>query len=146
MVDDWLNIHDKGKRSAALKVAKEDSRVRVIEHRSLTAAQMFRDSEIDFVYIDAVHDFDNVISDMRAWWAKCRLVMGGHDYVPWNGCHNSPMGVIPAVEQFSAVRRLKVIIDGQSLNVPQRLKLAYDRVVSEPHNPDAYPSWYLLKG
>jgi hypothetical protein len=45
-------------------------------------AALFDDNELDFVYIDASHDYDAVASDLRAWAPKVRPggVIAGHDY------------------------------------------------------------------
>jgi len=38
--------------------------------------------QYDFIYIDADHSYDALISDIHAWWPKVRVggVMAGHDY------------------------------------------------------------------
>ncbi len=40
------------------------------------------DQSLDFVYLDARHDFQGVFSDLIAWWPKLRIggVIAGHDY------------------------------------------------------------------
>jgi len=42
----------------------------------------FADGELDFVYIDAAHDFVNVTLDIAAWEKKVRKggIVAGHDY------------------------------------------------------------------
>jgi hypothetical protein len=50
----------------------------------------------DVIYIDAKHEYEFVIEDIKAWLSKCRLFMSGHDYL------NNKTGVIKAVaEVFS---------------------------------------------
>jgi hypothetical protein len=49
---------------------------------------------LDFVYIDAEHDYDSVKKQIMDWWPKlCRMgVLGGHDY--------TIKGVRQAVDEF----------------------------------------------
>lgn len=51
------------------------------------AAQIFADESLDFVFIDASHDYDNVMIDLKSWYPKVKKggVFAGHDYPSWNG-------------------------------------------------------------
>jgi len=48
---------------------------------SIEAAKVIP-NELDLVYIDAAHDKENVMADIRSWWPKVRLggMLCGHDY------------------------------------------------------------------
>jgi len=48
---------------------------------SANMATFFKDGTVDFVYIDASHDYDSVCADIRAWLPKVRKngIIGGHD-------------------------------------------------------------------
>ena len=61
--------------------------LRMIERDSLAAAEMFRGQELDFVFIDASHHYQDVLADIRAWLPKTRRLIAGHDYSPscWPG-------------------------------------------------------------
>lgn len=58
-------------------------RATVINLDSQLAASQIEDGAIDFVYLDARHDFAGVVADIRAWWPKVRTggVFAGHDFV-----------------------------------------------------------------
>lgn len=54
----------------------------LIRKSSLSAVKEFKPNSLDFVYIDANHEFEYVIQDI-IWWAKTVRVGGivaGHDY------------------------------------------------------------------
>lgn len=50
---------------------------------SMDALNHFEDNSLDFVYIDANHDFINVTQDVYHWSKKVRVggIVAGHDYV-----------------------------------------------------------------
>ena len=53
---------------------------------SIEAAKYFDDGILDFVFIDAEHTFEAVVSDIRAWLPKVKHggCIAGHDY-SWDG-------------------------------------------------------------
>lgn len=56
--------------------------VRPVRASSLDAADLHEPCSVDFVFLDALHDFEAVWEDLRAWWPKVRVggFIGGHDY------------------------------------------------------------------
>jgi predicted O-methyltransferase YrrM len=70
----------------------------VRHHRlsSVKAARLFNDGGLDAVYIDALHDYESVKSDILAWRPKLRAggILAGHDYGP-----HAP-GVVRAVNEL----------------------------------------------
>jgi predicted O-methyltransferase YrrM len=48
------------------------SRVNVIRSDSAAAAERFADGSVDFLYVDAGHSFEGVLSDLAAWFPKVR--------------------------------------------------------------------------
>jgi len=49
---------------------------------SVEAARKYEDSSLDFVFIDAAHDYDNVKADIHAWYPKIKEdgILAGHDW------------------------------------------------------------------
>lgn len=70
------------------------SRVKVLRNYSVAAATMVPHASLDFVYLDARHDFEGIAEDMQAWWPKVCPggIMAGHDL--------KHQGVEKAVSQF----------------------------------------------
>lgn len=60
------------------------------------------DGPVDFVYIDAAHDYESVKADIAAWWPKVKPggILAGHDY-----CEAWP-GVKKAVDEAFPNRQL----------------------------------------
>ena len=68
--------------TAKERVALHKDRVVFFRMFSDEAAAMVPEESLDFVYIDARHDYHSVIADMRAWWPKVKrgAVFAGHDF------------------------------------------------------------------
>lgn len=73
--------------------------------RSEEAARDYADSSLDFVYIDAAHDYDSVQRDIDAWLPKIKNggILGGDDYHPSWQC------VIDAVNKKLGKDRIECI-------------------------------------
>ena len=53
-----------------------------IKMKSVDAAKLYDDSSLDLVFIDAGHEFEHVVDDIKAWLPKIRPygIIAGHDY------------------------------------------------------------------
>lgn len=71
------------------------SYVNVKRMDSLSAAKTYEDKSLDFVFIDAAHDYKSVKADIQAWLPKIKPggYLAGHDYPTWEG-------VTKAVDEF----------------------------------------------
>lgn len=79
-----------------LKNTKEyNSYFMIIPQPSELAANIFDNNSLDFVYIDASHDYESVKQDLNLWYPKLKAcgIIGGHDY-EWGG-------VKQAVDEFA---------------------------------------------
>eukprot|EP01062_Namystynia_karyoxenos_P047883 TRINITY_DN3628_c0_g2_i1.p1 TRINITY_DN3628_c0_g2~~TRINITY_DN3628_c0_g2_i1.p1 ORF type:complete len:304 (+),score=93.49 TRINITY_DN3628_c0_g2_i1:106-1017(+) len=106
-VQDWLFDQ------AMQRVSPWKDRVAVLRNWSHHASAAVPDGSLDFVYIDARHDYESVLEDLRDWWPKCRrgCLFAGHDFTSAKtvkGFRTQRDGSINmravrgAVEQFSA--------------------------------------------
>lgn len=75
--------------------------VQFVKNYSVEASMAFEDNELDFVYIDAAHDFRNVVDDIDSWYPKVRSggIVSGHDYVRRK--KPSKTHIIEAVQGFT---------------------------------------------
>lgn len=95
-----------------MKVYGHMERCVIIRDLSVTAAELFRDKQLDFVYLDAGHDFQSVKEDLEAWYPKVRSggILAGHDYLDSSKRENghTDFQVKSAVDAFAATNSLKV--------------------------------------
>jgi predicted O-methyltransferase YrrM len=104
-IDPWCESsgieHHKMKRLYATAVETLSRyNVEIMRTTSMEAVKSFNDDSLDFVYIDALHDFDHVMLDIIHWSTKVRPggIVSGHDYIV-----HPAVSVIPAVNAYTAV-------------------------------------------
>lgn len=113
MIDPWINLsneeyresHDKVDYSAwydeCVKLSESDNRMKIIRKRSTEAAPEFHTATLDWVYIDANHDYAFVLQDLEAWFPKVKVggIIGGHDFYNLKE-HGHWCGVADAVTRW----------------------------------------------
>lgn len=74
----------------------DKTRYELVKGVSPVISSKFEDAFFDVVFVDADHEYEPVLADIRAWYPKVKSggILFGHDYdMPWTG-------VITAVDQF----------------------------------------------
>jgi predicted O-methyltransferase YrrM len=91
-----------------LKKTKTRDLITDIKSLSWEAAELFTNSSVDFVFIDADHSYESVKKDINAWFSKVKPggIFSGHDYAAYNG--NDHPGVKRAVDEFAAKQGLQL--------------------------------------
>lgn len=92
--------HDDIRREYAAQIAEGS----VVVHRALsvpTAAE-FPDGHFDWLFIDAMHTYEAVRDDLRAWAPKVKDdgILMGHDYANHPYAREMGFGVVEAVDEF----------------------------------------------
>jgi glycosyltransferase involved in cell wall biosynthesis/predicted O-methyltransferase YrrM len=66
----------------SIQSAGLEDRIKPMRMPSTEAAAKFADESIDFLFLDADHEYPGVSADMAAWWPKVKVggIMAGHDY------------------------------------------------------------------
>jgi len=78
-----------------------------IRNTSIDASKLYEDGSLDFVFLDAAHDYANVKNDIESWYPKVKSggILAGHDYAPnWSG-------VVNAVNDFLKKENYSLYID-----------------------------------
>ena len=81
------------------KAKLEPYNCQIIKDFSMSAVNKFKDESLDFVFIDAAHDFEHVKEDIREWSKKVKRggIVAGHDYYVFNSGND---GVVKAVDEW----------------------------------------------
>lgn len=74
-----------------------------IRMTSLEASKLYEDESIDVVFLDASHEYQDVLNDLIAWYPKVKRggIFSGHDYPTWQQ-------VVKAVDEFFPSRNFTV--------------------------------------
>lgn len=99
-------------KERALKRLLAYSNNQILDMDSVEAAQEFEDGFLDFVYIDANHDYSHVTEDLTEWCPKVRSggIISGHDYVQRRGRFTKDMQVVEALRDFMTKRNISPLI------------------------------------
>ena len=125
--DDYTNNrgHIDAYSESMLAVEGFEDRAFMLRMKGDDAAELFPDGSLDFVYIDANHNYESVKSDIECWYPKVKYggLLLGHDYLPndmySDGRKDLPIygnlgnflgvfGVNPAVNEFSEKTGYKI--------------------------------------
>lgn len=73
----------------------------VIPKESIEAAKDFNDGFLDFVYIDASHQYEQTKNDIKAWYPKVKDegYIAGHDYFLYEGVKKAVDELMPTTIQ-----------------------------------------------
>ena len=91
-----------------MQEAKVSDIVKAIRLPSIEASKQFKDESLDVVFIDASHEYKDVLDDIKHWYPKIKKggIISGHDYVA--GHKVSEAGVIRAVNEFFLGKHLEI--------------------------------------
>lgn len=135
------------KQQAINNTSFAGDRVKLIQSLSVDAAKTFDDNFFDWIYLDAMHDYVNIIQDLEAWWPKLRVggLFSGDDYGLHQSCIYDISNMTP---QRWANRYGNTAIDWGwgTLNAVCEFANKYNVVASATWlNDTQQPSWYLIK-
>lgn len=121
--------HDRFYEEAVARLARFGARSEIWRMASLEAALLVGDASIDFVYIDARHDYSSAAADLAAWYPKVRAggILAGHDYADGR-FPQGDFGVKRAVDEFAASHGLHL------------------HVTFAPSFVEMFPSWLIEVG
>jgi predicted O-methyltransferase YrrM len=79
-IDSWEGEYESHYEEAKKRLAPYNCII--IKSTSMEAVKKFKEGSLDFVYIDANHDYDHVKEDLEEWSKIVRTdgIVSGHDY------------------------------------------------------------------
>jgi len=100
--ENHLNFYDTAKNKL------KDYNVTFIRKFSMDAVKEFENNSLDFVYIDANHEFDYVMEDIIEWTKKVKFggIVSGHDYFHFPAGNG---GVVQAVDSYTNFYKVKQV-------------------------------------
>lgn len=92
---------------------------RIIKKHSVEAAKEVPDESLDFVYIDAAHDYENVKLDINAWAPKVRVggIIAGDDFYDFP---SGKGGVMRAATEYTSHHHYDLKITNWDIDNPIR--------------------------
>jgi hypothetical protein len=102
----------------------------IIKKWSLDAVKDFKRESLDFVYIDANHNYDSIMQDIIQWTRKVKPggIVSGHDYH-----YKRPFcGIVEAVKNYTSFHHLNYYYLDDDKIPPRR---------SQTNN-----TWFFIKG
>lgn len=102
----------------------------IIKKPSVEAAKDIADGSLDFVYIDAAHDYENVKLDIKAWASKVKVggIIAGDDFYDFP---SGKGGVMRAATEYASHHHF-------NLNLT-------DWDIDNPIRDDRQPSFWMVK-
>lgn len=93
---------------AKIMLGQFGNRVEIIRKSSKCAALDFNDGSLDFVFIDAGHEFDDCYNDLISWYPKVKKngFIIGHDFY-----NNACMGVTKAVLKYFSIDNIVTYLE-----------------------------------
>lgn len=137
-IDAWNNTRNAQREASAKMLGEESTRIKlapynaiVIKSSSMDAVKNVKDCTLDFVFIDAGHDYNSVAEDIREWSKKVRVggIVSGHDYYIFPNSGNR--GVVDAVDEYVKENNIEL------------LTIGWDK--GNPVKDDRQPCWYFFK-
>jgi predicted O-methyltransferase YrrM len=106
-VDQFLQ--DTNKAMTVQRMKEFKARAVIVQADSVSAAKKFAPNSLDFVYIDAAHDYRSVWADLQAWFpiVKTGGIIAGHDYKD-SFVRKNLVEVKRAVDDFFRIQQLTV--------------------------------------
>ena len=116
---------DQRLQGAKERLKEYENKTFFLRNLTIDAAKLIPDNSLDFVYIDARHDYCGCMQDLETYWPKLRSggLMSGHDFVTaadhaqyfprddWSVCEDGsihPGAVKAAVIEFAALHNLDI--------------------------------------
>jgi hypothetical protein len=116
--------------------------VRYHRNYSNLAVKEIKDNSLDFIYIDARHDYTGVMQDMILYWPKLKLngIFAGHDYLDVDEARARSATEDWSIDHLGVKRT-----DNKAVkSAVNEFALKYQRQILVTL-PEVWPTWYMRK-
>lgn len=99
-----------------MKVYGQKERAIILRAFSEFACTMFKDEQLDFVFVDADHSYDKVKEDLINWYPKVKPggLFCGHDYDKTERAITTKIEVKSAVDDWAKENNITVSVSGDA--------------------------------
>lgn len=117
------NTHQENMEKTIANTKPWEKKIVLLKGYSTQMAKHILDNSLDWVYIDARHDYKGCYEDIEAFWPKIKAggIMSGHDYMSadevhgqdWSVCYDGSKNtgaVKGAVDDFAKLKSLQVLV------------------------------------
>ncbi|CAF4025281.1 unnamed protein product [Adineta steineri] len=113
-------------------------------HRNYShiAVNEIKNNSLDFIYIDARHDYAGVMQDMILYWSKVKTggVFSGHDYLDTN----ETTGIVGTSDWGVDSRGIKRLDNKAVKSAVNEFAMKHQRQILVTY-AEQFPSWYMRK-
>ena len=131
------------------------NKISVIKMTSDNAVNLFDDFSIDFIYIDARHDYSSVHNDLKLYYPKLKKngIFSGDDYIDADDQDKLRESINKPkdnwrVQNDGSIRKdnkaVKSAVNEFTQNINKKLQICYNDTKSRPIAP-IWPTWYFQK-
>lgn len=146
--DDLANVPDEKQLQFYLetqqRLKKFDNILHYHRNYSEIAVLELKDESLDFIYLDARHDYIGVLADLTHYWPKLKAggILAGHDYLDIDEAKalHSIGNTVWAVDMTGNVRKDNKAVKSAVNEFAKRWKRQVLKTTQEK-----WPSWYFRK-
>jgi len=115
--------HQKFMEATITNIKPWQEKAVLLKGHSTQVVTQIPDNSLDWVYIDARHDYKGCYEDITTYWSKIKPggIMSGHDYMSadevhgqdWSICYDGTINtsaVKGAVNDFATLKKLQVLV------------------------------------
>eukprot|EP00962_Isochrysis_galbana_P013496 scaffold3822_cov142-Isochrysis_galbana.AAC.8 len=137
------------------RLASYGDKIKVCRNYSTVCALRIPPSSLDFVYVDARHDYKGALADIKAYWPLLRPggIMAGHDYMYAHEHSKYGQRITPSSMALKDINDYSINEDGSYDKYHRAVKEAVDefftrcapRAIGVTYHEHNYNTWFVRR-